>query len=130
MRTVIIKKRVGTFGELSPEIQEKVINYFRDRGPFIDYDFIIEDFCSVMEENGVNVDSKHVYFSGFYSQGDGSCFSGKVFDFIIEEKAIDDNAKLYRSLESEYEYCMSDEYIKDMIKANEFEFNLETGEVF
>lgn len=213
MRTVTIEKHVGTFDELSPELQAEVIEKFRYSWNDFDPDFIIEDFCNDMEEKGVDVLPKNVYFSGFYSQGDGSCFSGKVIDFIkyisdvvnsykhlfnsdkefnaflrwcnhvyndcdynieisgsdqyftirvntdittelysldhvkrksedqegkfikildyiIEEKAIDDNAKLYKALENEYEYCLSDEVIKNTIESNELEFNLDTGEVF
>lgn len=213
MRTVIIEKRIGGFEELSPELQAEVIEKFRYSWSYFDSDFIIDDFCSKMGENGVDVSPKSVYFSGFYSQGDGSCFSGKVadfikyispvvdnykrlfktekefnaflrwcnhvyndcdydieingsdryftvrvntdittelysldhvkrkseeqedkfikiLDFIIEEKAIDDNAKLYKALENEYDYCLSDEVIKNTIESNELEFNLDTGEVF
>ena len=213
MRLVTIEKRIGSFSELSPELQTKVIEKFRYDWDDFDPDFIIEGFCNAMEEIGVDISPKNVYFSGFYSQGDGSCFSGKVvnfvnyisdvvnnykqlfqsekefnafkrwcdhvyndcdydieiaasdryftirvntdittelyrldhvkrrseeqedrfiriLDYIIEEKAIEDNAKLYKALENEYEYRMSDGYIKDMIEANEYEFNLDTGEVF
>lgn len=213
MRTVTIEKHVGTFEELSPELQTEVIEKYRYSWSYFDSDFIIEDFCNVMEENGVDVIPKNVCFSGFYCQGDGSCFSGKVIDFIkyisdvvndykhlfisdkefkaflrwckhvyedcdynieingndryftvrantdittelydldhvkrrseeqedkfirildyiIEQKAIDDNAGLYKALENEYEYCLSDEVIKNTIESNELEFNLDTGEVF
>ena len=214
MRLVTIEKRIGSFSELSPELQAEVIKKFRYSWNDFDSDFIIEGFCNAMEEIGVDISPKNVYFSGFYSQGDGSCFSGKVvnfvnyisdvvnnyykqlfqsekefnafkrwcnhvyndcdynieingsdryftvrantdittelysldhvkrrseeqedrfiriLDYIIEEKAIEDNAKLYKALENEYEYRMSDGYIKDMIEANEYEFNLDTGEVF
>ena len=213
MRTVIIEKHIGGFEELSPELQTEVIEKHRYIWSYFDSDFIIEDFCNNMEEKGVDVLPKNVYFSGFYSQGDGSCFSGKVVDFIkyisdvvnnykhlfdldkefkaflrwcehvykecdydieingsdryfnvrantdittelysldhvkrkseeqedkfikildiiIEEKAIDDNAKLYKALENEYEYSISDEAIENTIEANDLEFNLDTGEVF
>ena len=213
MRLVTIEKRVGTFEELSPELQAEVIKKFRYSWNDFDPDFIIEYFCDVIEENGVDVLPKNVYFSGFYSQGDGSCFSGKVVNFvkyisdvvnnykqlfqsekefnafkrwcnhvyndcdynieingsdryftvrantdittelysldhvkrksgeqedkfikildiIIEEKAIDDNTKLYKSLKDEYERSISDEAIENTIEANGLEFNLDTGEVF
>lgn len=213
MRTVTVEKHIGTFDELSPELQAKVIEKFRYIWNDFDADFIIEDFCNAMEENGVDVLPKNVYFSGFYSQGDGSCFSGnvvnfvkyisdvvnsykrlfkterefnaflrwcnhvyndcdynieiagsdqyftirvntdittelysidhvkrksedqedkfiRILDIIIEEKAIDDNAKLYKSLGDEYEYCTSDDYIIGFIESNGIEFNLETGEEF
>ena len=213
MRLVTIEKRIGSFSELSPELQAEVIEKFRYSWNDFDPDFIIEDFCDAMEENGVDVLHKNVYFSGFYSQGDGSCFSGKVVNFvkyisdvvnsykhlfnsdkefksfirwcyhvyndcdydieiaasdryftirvntdittelyrldhvkrrseeqearfirildiIIEEKAIDDNTKLYKSIKDEYERSISDEAIENTIEANGLEFNLDTGEVF
>ena len=212
MRIVTIEKRVGTFEELSPELQAEVIEKFRYDWDDFDPDFIIEDFCNAMEEIGVDISPKNVYFSGFYSQGDGSSFSGKVtnpllfiekefdnykkwfssekefndfkrwctfiltnndfridinerrgydvyanvditmesyyrdgvkskvlkqeYEFfpvlerMIEEKARSMNFELYKNLETEYEYCTSDDYIIEFIEANGLEFNLETGEVF
>lgn len=80
MRTVTIEKRVGNFSELSEDLQEKVIAHFRENDTFTyyDYEWIIEDFCNEMEKSGLHVSPKNVNFSGFYSQGDGSSFSGKV----------------------------------------------------
>ena len=213
MRTVTIEKRVGTLEELSPELQEKVIDHFRE---FVsqDYDlsYVISEFCDIANEIGLVVDENNVHFSGFYCQSDGSSFSGKVtnpllfigkefdnykkwfssekefndfkrwctfiltnndfridikeqrgydvyanvditmesyyrdgvkskvlkqeYEFfpvlerMIEEKARGMNFELYKNLESEYEYCTSDDYIIEFIEANGIEFNLETGEEF
>ena len=95
MRTVIIEKRVGGFEELSPELQAEVIEKFRYSWNDFDPDFIIEDFCNDIEEKGVDVLPKNVRFSGFYCQGDGSCFSGKVENFI---KYISDVVNDYKHL--------------------------------
>lgn len=213
MRTVVIEMRVGGFEELSPELQKKAIDYFRHSDfPPYDPDFIIDNFCDEMGKIGLYVTSDNVHFSGFYCQGDGSSFYGKVenlmlfindeidnyresfntnkefytfkrwvkhvsekcdynieieetrnrnsvyanlelytyafngyvknvceeqekkffpiLEHIIEEKAKSLNDNLYKELEQEYEYLMSDEYIKEFIKINEYEFNLYTGEIF
>ena len=95
MRLVTIEKRVGSFSELSPELQKRVIEHFRYGETDIDYDLIIEDFCNAMEENGADVLPEDVHFSGFYSQGDGSCFSGKVVNFV---KYISDVVNNYKHL--------------------------------
>ena len=39
------------------------------------YDCVYSDFKEDMREIGIYVE--HMYFSGFYSQGDGACFAGK-----------------------------------------------------
>lgn len=40
------------------------------------YEYVYQDFTEDMEAIGVRVDN--IYFSGFWSQGDGACFEGKV----------------------------------------------------
>lgn len=42
------------------------------------YEHLIDDFKEDMAELGVAVNQ--VYFSGFYSQGDGACFDGRIDD--------------------------------------------------
>lgn len=70
-----------TFDELSKEAQQKAIE--REREYFSEsddewWDPIIEGIVENMEEIGLT-DVK-VEFSGFYSQGDGASFTGKVSD--------------------------------------------------
>lgn len=48
------------------------------------YDLFIAD----MDEIGVHIDSKDIFFSGFWSQGDGAAFGG----------AVDDWGKVFRHL--------------------------------
>jgi len=40
------------------------------------WDYLYHDFTERMEAVGIDVDK--MYFSGFYSQGDGACFEGRV----------------------------------------------------
>lgn len=71
-----------TFDELSPEIQEKVIDKFKEKYQnHIDpwwYEDVIENFQSELENLGLE-DIK-CNFSGFWSQGDGASFTAKVRD--------------------------------------------------
>lgn len=43
------------------------------------WDSVYDDFTSDMEAIGIEVDK--MYFSGFWSQGDGACFEGGVSDW-------------------------------------------------
>lgn len=80
-------KKSYTFDELSPEAKKNAIDSNRDYAESYDwFDPIIEGFTEEMEEIGVtDIDC---YFSGFYSQGDGACFTGKVNDNKTFLKAI------------------------------------------
>lgn len=42
------------------------------------YEYVYQEFTEDMEAIGVRVDN--IYFSGFWSQGDGACFEGRVED--------------------------------------------------
>ena len=71
----IAKKKVLKFDELSDEVQEKVIQYFREN--FFNYewwDSVYEDAKEIGKRIGVDI--SNIYFSGFWSQGDGACFEG------------------------------------------------------
>ena len=69
-----------TFDELSPEAKKHAIDSNRDY--HIDshnwWDPIIEGFTEEIEAIGMT--DIHCAFSGFYSQGDGASFTGKVKD--------------------------------------------------
>jgi hypothetical protein len=69
-----------TFDELSPEAKKNAIDNNRDY--HIDshnwWDPIIEGFTEEIEAIGMT--DIHCAFSGFYSQGDGASFTGKVKD--------------------------------------------------
>lgn len=68
------------FSELPERLKKEAIDHYRDDG--IDdpewYSPIIEGFKEDMDAIGVETDD--VSFTGFYSQGDGASFTGKVSD--------------------------------------------------
>lgn len=73
MRTITITKNIGFLNELSPELQEKVINKFRSTFEFFEPDFIVSDFIEHMKNIGVTVEEDHVHIESF---------SGQIYDIV------------------------------------------------
>ena len=71
MRTITITKNIGFFNELSPELQEKVINKFRTTFDWFEPDFIISDFIEQMKHIGVTVENVHI-----------ESFSGQIYNIV------------------------------------------------
>ena len=68
-----------TFDQLSKKLQEEAIEANRDINVYDDWhDPVIEGFQEDLGELGVG--DVEVQYSGFYSQGDGASFTGKVED--------------------------------------------------
>lgn len=62
--------------------KDRLIEEYRDINVDWDYDWydcVYDDFKADMKEKGIYVES--IYFSGFWSQGDGACFEGSVDDW-------------------------------------------------
>lgn len=86
----IIETTVYSFDELPDDGKEKARGWYREGGFDYDwYDFVYEDFERVCGMLGVSLDTVAVrlfgggtrrkpciWFSGFWSQGDGACFEG------------------------------------------------------
>jgi hypothetical protein len=80
MKTIEIK--LYQFSELSEKAKEKALENFHDIN--VDYgwsDFTIEEITERLNELGFN--EAKVMFSGFWSQGDGACFTCESIDFKI-----------------------------------------------
>ena len=122
---------VYKFKELTAEAKEKAIESCRDINTDYDwYQFIFEDWTEKLERQGF-LDAR-IYFSGFYSQGDGACFTCKI-DLeklltgrrlkSVYKKAIDSYNNDYLSIEIKtsghysHEYTMSLDYYdqKDVV---------------
>ena len=87
MRVMTITKEVYTFEELDESAKEKAREWWRKGA--LDYDWwqwTYDDFERICEVLGVEIaqnrpninhgKGKQLWFSGFYSQGDGACFAG------------------------------------------------------
>jgi len=59
-----------------------LIEKYRDINTGHDWwEYVYEVFCQDMADIGIRVDQ--MYFSGFWSQGDGACFEGAVTDWRL-----------------------------------------------
>lgn len=190
MRT--IETKVYQYNELSDTAKQKARDWYTGEGFEFDADGVIEDVQQIA--NIIGVSDCAVFYSGFWSQGDGACINGRYsyskgalkrikeyapldmilhnivkrlqdaqrrgfykttckithsggychynsmdFDFYnhilgeysisseaLENKIIEcfqDFAKwIYKHLESNYEYQISDEVVEENIIINEYEF--------
>lgn len=75
MKTVTKTYNVCSFDELSDRSQSKAMSdYINDCDFSYHAECIIEDAKAIGALMGINIDN--VYYSGFYSQGDGAMFTG------------------------------------------------------
>lgn len=111
-QTVTIERKLYTFDELSDDAKDKARDWFRDGDEFFT-DFIYSDAVEVGARMGIEIDTRPVklmgrgtrhdpviYWSGFWSQGDGACFEGwyryrKGAAKLVREHAPQD-AELHR----------------------------------
>ncbi len=100
------------FDELSSEAKETAISSFQEDDSYLDYDcheYTISDFKTILELIGYyNIEC---YFSGFWSQGDGACFSAKF-------------SRNKRCLEKVKKYCPKEEKIIDIVEKIQSEIPL------
>lgn len=75
MRTETTVKEIYTFEELDEQAKEKARDWYRSCNDFFGAEFTIEDAKNVAAMFGLEIDK--VYWSGFWSQGDGACFTGR-----------------------------------------------------
>jgi hypothetical protein len=76
-----VNLKIYTVDELEPKVREQVIEEYRDI--LVDHDWwepVYEGFREDMRELGL---VGELYFSGFWSQGDGACFVSDTVDTDI-----------------------------------------------
>ena len=96
-----------TFKELSPEAQQKVIERQQQAaGEWFDgKDSVYEDAATIADLFGLDINTRtgrngkgettyspNIYYSGFWSQGDGACFEGQYSYKKGSVKAVKDYA--------------------------------------
>ena len=79
----VIEKTAYQFEELSNEAKEKAREWWRSNSDFnFDTECILDDAIQIAETLGIDIDTSRggkepaIYYSGFWSQGDGACFEG------------------------------------------------------
>ena len=109
METITREYKVFQFNELSEEAQEKAIEDFRNDRVQYDNDFVFEftldDWKEKLEKLGFT-DPK-IYFSGFWSQGDGACFESDcdLVEIIKHLPTKDKYKRLMPFIEEGTVYC-------------------------
>ena len=80
METITIP--IYNYSELSEEVKQEVLNKFRYAN-VEDYwwNCILDDFVEICKQFSVQVKRDEIFFSGFYSQGDGSSFASCIYNF-------------------------------------------------
>ena len=106
-KTRVIKKTVYTFDELSESAKDKARQWIRDCNTEDNSwsEFVIEDAARMAEFMGLDVCQQRVtlmngssryepsiYWSGFWSQGDGACFEGSWDASKVDAKGLKDEA--------------------------------------
>lgn len=80
--------------------KEQLIEKYRDINAYDNwYDSVYESFRDDMLLHGIKVDEIHV--SGFWSQGDGACFEGSVYDWDLFLQSIGYTSKALIQLASD-----------------------------
>ena len=100
------------FDELSTESKERAISSFQEDEDYLAYEWdedTINDFTIILELIGYC--DIACYFSGFWSQGDGACFSAKF-------------SRNKRCLEKVKKYCPKEEKILDIVEQIQYEIPL------
>lgn len=76
------------FNALPEDLKDKILDEHRHWNvEHIDWwDCVYEQFKADMSEIGIDVE--RMFFSGFWSQGDGACFEGDVYDWELFLKSL------------------------------------------
>lgn len=100
---------IARFKALPEPVQQEILDEHRDWD--VDHgwwDGVYEMFKEEMKGKSIRVDE--MYFSGFWSQGDGACFEGCIDDlkeFIEKNGLTEEFAWLLQLLETDYVRCIS-----------------------
>ena len=86
------------FDELPEDVKKLVVEKNRDINvDFEDWcDYVIDDAKEIGKLMGIDID--RIYFSGFWSQGDGACFEGDYSYKIGSVKAVKSYAPMDKEL--------------------------------
>ena len=100
MRTVTETRTVYKLQELEGRAKERALEWLAEGQTDHDWwDFVYEDAKTIGALMGIEI--KDIYFSGFWSQGDGACFTGsysyrKGSVQAVKEHTVNSDAELIR----------------------------------
>lgn len=91
---------IARFNALPQDTKDKILEKYRHWNvEHVEWwESVYEQFTEYMKEIGVCVD--RIYFSGFWSQGDGACFSGEVENFKLFLPTLYKDEELAKMIEA------------------------------
>ena len=81
----VIETKVYQYQELSSEAQERAREWYREGDEFFD-EFVIEHATTIAGHMGITITD--IFWTGFWSQGDGACFEGTFDPEDFNESAL------------------------------------------
>lgn len=117
MKTINETFKIYSFDELPDEAKEYAIENMRTSESYLSYDWwdiIYEDATTIARLMGWDIGK--IYFSGFWSQGDGACFEGSleykigsyknVTEYAPNDETIAFIAKKWQELQRKHFYAL------------------------
>jgi hypothetical protein len=98
MKTITQITNVYEFSELSDKAKAKARDWYREASTHDDHgvEFVIDDAKCVFALCGITI--YRVYYSGFWSQGDGACFEGTWCASDVKTGSVKDYAPVDETL--------------------------------
>ena len=106
----VVETNVFQFHELPSDAKQHAISTYW--GEHWDYECVFEDAKEIAKLMGIDIDD--IYFSGFWSQGDGACFTGTyryakggvktVMEYAPEDKELHRIANELQAVQKKYFY--------------------------
>lgn len=73
-----IKVKVYKFKQLSDKAKDRVRQWYAETLDYDWWELVYDQFIEEMAEYGIDIATKDIHFSGFWSQGDGAAFSTQM----------------------------------------------------
>ena len=110
MRTIMVEKTLYQFHELPEDAKQYAISTYW--GSDWDYECIFEDAKEIGKLMGIEI--KDIFFTGFWNQGDGACFTGHyryakagvkaVMEYAPQDEELRFIANLLQEVQRKYFY--------------------------
>lgn len=115
MRTITTETQAYTINELSDEAKENAHQQWLNNFEFFGAEYVIDYAKQVASLMGWEIDK--VFYSGFWSQGDGACFEGtmryakgcykNVCEYAPQDKELQRIAKEWQDVQKRAFYALS-----------------------
>lgn len=117
MKKVTIEYEGYTFDELDESAKDRVRSWYAESAIYCEwYDTVYDNFLEICKILGIETTSKKIYFSGFWSQGDGAMFEGgysykpgsvkAIMEYAPQDTELHGIAKTLQAIQRPYFYSL------------------------